>query len=306
MLPYWNIPSLPLFGPLEIQPFGVLVAIGVLAGVAMSWRKARSLGVDEDTHRSFAGWVIITGFIGAHLFQVLFYDRMILEPSRLLADPLALLRIWEGISSYGGIFGALAGFWYFTSSRGVSKLAWGDIAAYGVVPGWIFGRAGCAVVHDHPGRMSDFPLAIDFPAHAPYVVQTLGLEPGPRHDLGFYEFLYWIVIAVALYALTRKKRPVGFAIAFIALAYAPVRFFLEFLRLEVTDPPLLGLTPAQHASIIIFVIGAAIMTAAYRRRDEEHPAAPAKEQEEGGGKPKGGAARSSSPGGKRKGGSRKR
>ena len=273
-LPYWSLPSIPLVGSLEIQPFGVLVAIGVLTGIAMSWRKARSLGVDEDTHRAFAGWVIVTGFIGAHLFQVFFYEGVIAQPGRLLDDPLMLFRIWDGISSYGGIFGALVGFWYFTRSRGVSRLQWGDIAAWGVVPGWLFGRAGCAVVHDHPGVKSDFFLAIDFPPDAPYVVQTLGLEPGPRHDLGFYEFLFWIVIAIALFAATRRPRPAGFALGFVAVLYAPVRFSLEFLRLERTDPTFLGLTPAQYASVIVLVVGVALLVTAYKRRDEAHPVMP--------------------------------
>jgi phosphatidylglycerol---prolipoprotein diacylglyceryl transferase len=287
-LPYWHIPSIPLFGPLEIQPFGVMVALGVIVGAAVSWRKARSLGVDEDTHRSLVGWVLITGFLGAHIFEVVAY-----QPREFLANPSLLLTSW-GISSYGGIFGALVGFWYFTGSRKVSRLAWGDIAAYGVVPGWIFGRAGCAIVHDHPGRESDFFLAIDFPPDAPYVVQTLGLPPGPRHDLGFYEFLYWLVIAGALYVLTRKPKPTGFAIAFVALAYAPVRFFLEYLR--VVDPRALGLTPAQYSSMIVFAIGVALMIAAYRQRDREHPAMPPRakpaggEGAKGGGKPSAGKA----------------
>lgn len=273
-VPYFSLPSIPLPGPLDIEPFGLLVAIGVITGIVMARRKAASLGVDEDTFSSFAGWVIITGFLGAHFFQLLFYERVLAEPQKLLDDPLMIARVWDGISSYGGIFGAIVGFWIFTASRGVSRLRWGDIGAHGIVPGWLFGRAGCAIVNDHPGEKSDFFLAVDFPENAAYVVQTLNLDPGPRHDLGLYEFLYWIFIAIVLYAATRRPRPAGFAIALVALLYAPVRFMLEFLRLELLDPPIWGFTPAQYASVVIFAIGLLLMWAAYRYRREELSALP--------------------------------
>jgi phosphatidylglycerol:prolipoprotein diacylglycerol transferase len=80
----------------------------------------------------------------------------------------------------------------------------------------------------------------------------------PHFDLGLLEMLFTCVLA-AMFALTwRKKLPTGSYIAAVALAYAPVRFAMDFLRLrdgETSDPRYGNLTPAQWACIALFVFG---------------------------------------------------
>jgi phosphatidylglycerol---prolipoprotein diacylglyceryl transferase len=75
---------------------------------------------------------------------------------------------------------------------------------------------------------------------------------GARHDLGLYELLFTIVLAVFLFLYNRKPRPPGRIIGIAALAYAPVRFGLDFLRATDVSRPdqrYFGLTPAQWACI---------------------------------------------------------
>lgn len=258
-LPYIAPDAVDLVGPLKIQPFGICVVIGMVVGFWYSERKASQRGIDYDTVRSLAGWLLIPGWIGAHVFNVLFYNF-----DGLLDDPLLLFKFWKGISSYGGMLGALFGFLYFCHSRKMSMLRVADIPAYGLLVAWGFGRLGCALVHDHPGGLTDFFLAIDYPADN-LTLASLGLPGGPRHDLGFYEMLYLFAAFGVFVLLTRKPRPDGFAIGLVALLYAPVRFFLEFLRLEGTDPRYAGLTFAQWMSIILAIAGIAIMATAYRQ-----------------------------------------
>jgi len=120
-----------------------------------------------------------------------------------------------------------------------------DRSLFALVAGWIFGRTGCAVTHDHPGILSDFILAIQFPG-------------GSRHDLGFYELLVTIVMFIALMIFARKPKRVGFYVAFIALAYSPIRFMFDFLRItegKYADQRFFGLTPAQYGMVLIFLIG---------------------------------------------------
>ena len=61
--------------------------------------------------------------------------------------------------------------------------------------------------------------------------------------------------------LGRKVRPTGFFIALVTLAYAPVRFLLDFLRETPAyggDARYLGLTPAQYAALAMFAFGLAV------------------------------------------------
>jgi phosphatidylglycerol---prolipoprotein diacylglyceryl transferase len=106
-------------------------------------------------------------------------------------------------------------------------------------------RLGCFSVHDHPGALTSFPLAVAF-------------EGGARHDLGLYDAVVLAVISVVLYALERRGRLRDRLLPLLALLYGTSRFLLDFLRardLPYSDARYLGLTPAQFACIALVVWG---------------------------------------------------
>jgi hypothetical protein len=120
------------------------------------------------------------------------------------------------------------------------------------------------VVSDHIGATVDPDSWYAFLA-MPYPSEMLGLAPGKTilaWNLGLIEFLYLVPInLVVLWLAFRPTRrlPAGFIAVLCAVLYAPVRFLLDFLRPEKTDPRYGGLTFAQWASILAF--GAAIYAA---------------------------------------------
>ena len=86
--------------PFSIKPFGVLVALGVYLGGYLAIRQAKKLGLDEKAMFSFILHVVGIGFVGGHVLDAIFY-----YPERVLADPLTLIRLWDGLSSFGGFAG---------------------------------------------------------------------------------------------------------------------------------------------------------------------------------------------------------
>ena len=94
MIPYLEQPVLRL-GPLSIHAFGAAVALAIWAGLALAQPRFRRFGLDPAVGERMAGWLIIGGLLGAHLFSVLFYF-----PEKLASDPWLLLRVWEDISSF--------------------------------------------------------------------------------------------------------------------------------------------------------------------------------------------------------------
>jgi prolipoprotein diacylglyceryltransferase len=74
-----------------------------------------------------------------------------------------------------------------------------------------------------------------------------------RHNLGFYEALWTIVIAAVLYALRNYYPFRGFHFALVILLYSPVRFFFDTLR--VADRTYMGFTPGQYFSVLLLVVG---------------------------------------------------
>src|SRR5262245_42157773 len=105
MIPWPNIPELPIYGKLAIHAFGILVAIGIIVGIKLTKVRARELGLVDERVDSMVTWVLIVGFLLAHLFDVFAYQK---HPSwRDVLNPL------NGFSSFGGFAGALIGlFWW--------------------------------------------------------------------------------------------------------------------------------------------------------------------------------------------------
>ena len=245
MIPYINghLFTLPLgqrLGNWPIEMFGVLVAIGVLLGDRIVIAQGVKRGLDQRDVKFLNARIVIAGFVMAHWVSVIFYF-----PDRIRENPAVLLYFWSGISSFGGFLGALLAFIYYTRKEKIPALVYADAVALGLAVGWIFGRTGCFTAHDHPGRHTDFFLAVRYPG-------------GPRHDLGFEELLFTIVMTAILFFYARRPRVPGRIIGLYAVMYAPVRFGLDFLR--ATDVPLpderyLGLTPAQWACLGTVAVG---------------------------------------------------
>lgn len=269
MIPYIEQPCTQI-GPLRLCAFGFIVAASVLAGLQLGGWRFRRLGLDVGTGESLAWYAIVCGFLGAHLFSVIFYF-----PDKLADDPLLLLRVWEDISSFGGIIGGFLGILLFFRRKlpGVdarTRLAYLDVAAFVFPVSLMIGRVACTFAHDHPGTITRFPLAIsleraDARAYIAAVYENAGrgaeLPPADVlstmgfHDLGWYEFLYLAAVVVPLTLWWgRTARSPGFFLGAFALLYAPVRFALDFLR--VSDARYVGLTPAQFAALAILFAAA--------------------------------------------------
>ena len=259
MIPYFNGHLFTIAGhPIEL--FGVLVALGVIVGDRIVVNEGAKRGLDPQDVKFLNVRIVFGGFIMAHLVSVIFYF-----PERIKEDPKILLYIWSGISSFGGFLGAALAFLYYTRKEKIPALRYADSVALGLAVGWIFGRTGCFTAHDHPGRHTDFFLAVRYPG-------------GPRHDLGFEELLFTLVITALLFLYARKPRVPGRIIGLFAVLYAPVRFSLDFLR--ATDVPLpdqryAGLTPAQWACIACLLVGLWLMT---RKGDPLSPSEPTPEE----------------------------
>jgi phosphatidylglycerol:prolipoprotein diacylglycerol transferase len=206
---------------------------------------------------------VLGGIAGAHLFSVLLYF-----PDQLRHDPWLLLRVWDNISSFGGMLGGVAGALLFFATRHDdtpwrARLAYLDVIAFAFPAALAIGRLGCALAHDHPGTVTTFPLGISLETTAahdyirgvydaagrllPPAAQTMGF-----HDLGLYEFLFLAGVVVPLFVLwNRRRRPAGFYLIAFAALYLPVRFCLDMLR--VSDVRYIGLTPAQWTAALIAV-----------------------------------------------------
>jgi phosphatidylglycerol:prolipoprotein diacylglycerol transferase len=289
MLPYIQVPDLHL-GPLTLHPFGLLVATGVIIGTGLATGRARRLGLDLDRLNSFITWMLVGGFVGGHIL-----DEILYHPSEIAHRWWSLFVLWEGLSSFGGFTGALIGVFMWKhfdlTPRWMLKrrlhpspiLPFCDVILAVFPVAWIFGRSACSTAHDHPGaRLSQVhdvlngALTVAYPGpHDVFDPAKFALFHGstPRFDLGLLEMLFTCILA-ACFALTwKRKLPTGSYIVVASLAYAPVRFAMDFLRIPPEEDAAnadlrygfgaIALTPAQWECISLFVFG--IVTGIYVR-----------------------------------------
>ncbi|MBX3247079.1 MAG: prolipoprotein diacylglyceryl transferase [Myxococcales bacterium] len=245
-----------------IQTFGILVATGVVLGTRVAERQAKLWGVHPGYLADFITHVIVIGFVACYILNGIFYEtETLLE---ILENPSLLFKRWLGLSSFGGFIGATFAIFFWRWRRKLPVMHLSDVVAWVFPLGWIFGRLGCFVVHDHPGAQTTFFLGVE---------NWEGQEGVIRHDLGLYE-VFWSIAVFSLFWSMRnmKNRPTGLFIALLPLLYTPFRFGLDFLRAtDVTNPDTrwLGLTPGHYSSIGFFLFSVAFLVWVMRRG--QHP-----------------------------------
>ncbi len=244
MIPYIELPNISLPFDQKIDIFGLLSAAGVALGAVIAAREGRrwrpGTGADRPL-RDMVPWAVGMGLVGGHFMHIFAYHPELLKPE----DPWLIFRIWDGLSSIGGVLGALLGIFIYFRKEKIPLTPWLDAIALGTAPGWALARVGCFFVHDHPGVRTDFPLAVNFPG-------------GPRHDLGLYDVFVLAAISGLLFWLKRRNPGQGLLMGVLAVTYSLSRFGLDFLRasdLKFVDRRYAGLTPAQYIVAALFGVG---------------------------------------------------
>ena len=261
-----------LIDGIPVAAFGVLVAIGVVLGARVLRRYAAWHGIEERHIHGLTLWVTVTGFLGAHLLNIVAYewDQMSRPMAIWPPSEWPVLFRFVGISSFGGFLGGAAGWAYYVRRHQLPVRLMADVAIVGLLPAFTIGRIGCAVTNDHIGAHVDptrwyAVLATDYPINAPLsVVEELVQRHRPTGatiaawNLGLIEFLYLLPVnglVLWLAFRTARRMPAGLVAAIAAILYAPVRFVMDYLRPESTDPRYLGFTFAQWSAVLAFAAG---------------------------------------------------
>lgn len=96
-------PDLVEIWNLTIRWYGLLFASGFLISQQILFRVFRAEGHQESDVETLTVFMVIATILGARLGHVFFY-----EPARYLANPIDILKIWEGgLASHGAAFGIL-------------------------------------------------------------------------------------------------------------------------------------------------------------------------------------------------------
>jgi phosphatidylglycerol---prolipoprotein diacylglyceryl transferase len=191
----------------------------------------------------FAGvlGVVLGGRIGYSLFYM---------PEFYLANPLSILKVWEGgMSFHGGLLGVILAMVWFARRKRTSFWTVSDLVAPLVPFGLAFGRLGNFINGELWGRPTDdLPWAMVFPL----------VDAIPRHPSQIYQLLFeGVLLGLVLWVYARKPRRLGQVSGLFLLGYGICRFLVEFAREPDAFLGLLGLgfSMGQWLSIPMILFG---------------------------------------------------
>ncbi len=209
-------------GGLAISWYSLSYVIGILAGAYMAKRIVinKSINMNENIFDDYISYFIIGIIIGGRLFYVFFYD-----PSKFYADPLAILKTYEGgMSFHGGLVGALISTYIYTKNRKVSFFSFLDILASVAPFGIMLGRVANFINAELYGRVTNAPWGMIFP-HSDGLVR----HPSQLYQAFFEGLLLFIILQFLVYRKNILKFR-GLTSAFFIMLYAIFRFVIEFFR----------------------------------------------------------------------------
>ena len=217
--------TLDLLG-LSIHAYGVMIALGVVAGVWLAGRRLEAAGVGtRDDMSSIAVWAVLAGVLGARLYYIV-TDKS--EPWR---HPGKWLQIWNGgLGIPGGLAaGVLVALWR-ARRRGISPSGLFTAAAPAVPLAQAIGRVGNWFNQELFGRPTSLPWALRIDDdHLP-----AGYASGTTfHPTFLYEMLWNLALCGLLLLIDRrvKLRP-GRLLAVYIAGYSIGRFWIEGLRID--------------------------------------------------------------------------
>jgi phosphatidylglycerol:prolipoprotein diacylglycerol transferase len=214
-------------GPLAIRWYGLAYITGLVLGWRYTvWlaRQKRFNGPDSRPTATdlddFLFWAMAGVLIGGRLGIVLFY-----KPHEYFADPLSILKIWEGgMSFHGGMLGVVVALILFTRRRHIPLFHISDLVACAAPIGLFFGRLANFVNGELWGRVTDSPLGMVFPTGG----------PEPRHPSQLYEAASEGLILFAILGILAQqpaiRRRDGLLTGLFLIGYSIARSTCELFR----------------------------------------------------------------------------
>lgn len=275
--------SFSVFG-FEIAFYGLIIGIGVLAGILMAAHQAKVTGQDPDTYWDFAIYAVIFSVIGARIYYVVFawdyYKDNLLSVFNIRGGGMAI---------YGGVIAAFITLFVYCRIKKKNPFLMGDTAMAGLLLGQVIGRWGNFMNREVFGEYYNGLFSMQLPiaavrardiseniaAHIPEGANYINVHP-----TFLYESVWNLAVMFLMLAYRKHKKFDGELCLFYLGGYGLGRFIIEGIRTDTLFLP--GTTiPVSQVLALLMLILAVCMDVAVRIRLKKKPQAVKEEVPDG-------------------------
>ena len=242
-----DVPKGFYIGNFFVAYYGVIIGLGILAGIMMAVHNAKRIGLDPDVIWDFSIYAIIFSIIGARAYYVIF------EWENYAGEVLSVFRIWEGgLAIYGGVLGGLVTAILFCRYHKFPLFRFLDLIVPSLVLGQAIGRWGNFMNQEAFGNLVANPSLQFFP----FAVYIDAL--GEWHQATFfYESAWNFCLLITMLLLSRRKPHTGTLTCMYFVVYGIGRFLIEGLRAD-SLYVIPGFRASQLLSLILVCVGLSI------------------------------------------------
>jgi len=241
-------PFLPEFFGIKIPLYGIMTALGYIAGIIYCIKNRERLKISKDDIFDIVFYIFLGAIIGGKLLYILFYWH-----DFIAAAPFDKIRY--GFVFLGGFIGAVIAGVYILRKKKIPLLKGADFFAVPVPLGHAIGKIGCFLAGCCYGKVSQNFLSVKFSNPQCLVPQHL-------HGIGLYpvqliESALSLILFFVLHKLYRRKHFDGAIIAAFMTGFGILRFLAEFFRGE-DEIYILGITQTQITALFVILAGLGI------------------------------------------------
>ncbi|MEK7558166.1 MAG: prolipoprotein diacylglyceryl transferase [Patescibacteria group bacterium] len=248
---YHPISILVSFGFINIRYYGLFIALGTLAAMAVVLILAKHQQIKQEFILDIAFWLLIWGVIGARLYYVF------LELPFYLNNPLNIFKIWNGgLAIHGAIIAGVLVIYWFCKKHQQNFWQLSAIIVISVPLAQAIGRWGNYFNQELFGKPTNLAWSIPIDLiNRPWQYLAFSYF----HPTFLYEsignLIIFIILLVLYFALFKGNNLTAnkykLCVMGYLIMYSILRFFLEFLRIDST-PIILNLRFPQFISLLIF------------------------------------------------------
>lgn len=246
VIPFTPPQHITLFGPVQLSAHGIAFLVAAVVSLFLTKRRT-----DSKYHRHLEDaipYMLLGAVIGAR-------GLYFIQQPDLWLKPWKFFTFWEGgLVSYGGMVGALLGFYWYMRWKRLPVAEICDALAPPALVGWGIGRIGCFLSwYNEWGTPSTLPWAFS-------------VDGESRHPVMLYISVSLITAGILLMRRPSEKpfRLTGMCL----VTYGSIRAILDTWRDY--DPDFLVWT-SRGACLLIALWGIALIKRSNRLPNEKNP-----------------------------------